>query len=185
MVCCSLRHSVRPPSPLCVCMLAHSDTCTKYVRTYVPTYSCNTNTITRQAHSQHTHNFNTASKQTNLPVLQALTGECGFLAANLYARSIFGEDALANLSIERLPGSAEGTPVTGHIRIRAKSQVRVCVCVHVCVCMCWWCECDCALCSACVFKNALIESTTLSPFVCVCNNALIERYYSEPVCLCV
>ena len=135
MVCCSLRHSVRPPSPLCVCMLAHSDTCTKYVRTYVPTYSCNTNTITRQAHSQHTHNFNTASKQANLPVLQALTGECGFLAANLYARSIFGEDALANLSIERLPGSAEGTPVTGHIRIRAKSQVRVCVCVHVCVCM--------------------------------------------------
>ena len=34
-------------------------------------------------------------------VLQALTGECGFLAANLYTRSIFGEDALANLSIER------------------------------------------------------------------------------------
>ena len=156
-----------PPPPLCVCMLAHSDTCTKYVRMYVPTYSCNTNTITRQAHSQHTHNFNT-SKQTNLPVLQALTGECGFLAANLYARSIFGEDALANLSIERLPGSAEGTPVTGHIRIRAKSQVRVCECVRVCMCMCWWCECDCALCSACVFENALIE-----------------RYYFEPVCLCV
>ena len=106
------------------------------IHTYVPTYSCNTNTITRQAHSHHTHNFNTASKQANLPVLQALTGECGFLAANLYARSIFGEDALANLSIERLPGSAEGTPVTGHIRIRAKSQVRVCVCVHVCVCLC-------------------------------------------------
>jgi hypothetical protein len=28
-------------------------------------------------------------------------GECGFYAANLYARSIFGEDALANLSIEK------------------------------------------------------------------------------------
>ena len=44
------------------------------------------------------------------------------MAANLYARSIFGEDALANLSIERLSGQADG-PVTGHIRIRAKSQV--------------------------------------------------------------
>ena len=54
--------------------------------------------------------------------LQALTGECGFLAANLYARSIFGEDALANLSIEKPVGSAE-EPVQGHIRIRAKTQV--------------------------------------------------------------
>ena len=59
----------------------------------------------------------------------------------MYARSIFGEDALANLSIERLPGSAEGTPVTGHIRIRAKSQVCVHACVRGCVhpystCMC-------------------------------------------------
>jgi coatomer subunit beta len=31
----------------------------------------------------------------------ALAGECDFLAANLYARSVFGEDALANLSIEK------------------------------------------------------------------------------------
>ena len=30
-----------------------------------------------------------------------LTGNCQFLAANLYARSIFGEDALLNLSVER------------------------------------------------------------------------------------
>ena len=28
-------------------------------------------------------------------------GECGFYAVNMYARSIFGEDALANLSIEK------------------------------------------------------------------------------------
>ena len=54
--------------------------------------------------------------------LQALHGECGFMAANLYARSIFGEDALANLSIERPANNPDG-PVTGHIRIRAKSQV--------------------------------------------------------------
>ena len=54
---------------------------------------------------------------------QALTGECGFLAANLYARSIFGEDALANLSIEKPVGAAPGSSVQGHIRIRAKTQV--------------------------------------------------------------
>ena len=28
---------------------------------------------------------------------QALDGDCGFLAANLYAKSVFGEDALANI----------------------------------------------------------------------------------------
>merc|ERR1719343_657428 len=42
-------------------------------------------------------------------------------AANLYAKSIFGEDALANVSLEKNLGKADA-PVTGHIRIRAKSQ---------------------------------------------------------------
>ena len=54
--------------------------------------------------------------------MQALSGQCGFMAANMYARSIFGEDALANLSIEK-PYNKPDAPVTGHIRIRAKSQV--------------------------------------------------------------
>lgn len=49
-------------------------------------------------------------------------GDCGFMAATLYAKSIFGEDALANLSIEK-PVDSPNAPVTGHIRIRAKSQV--------------------------------------------------------------
>ena len=31
----------------------------------------------------------------------ALEGDCGFLAANLYAKSVFGEEALVNLSIEK------------------------------------------------------------------------------------
>ncbi|THH02347.1 hypothetical protein EW026_g507 [Hermanssonia centrifuga] len=31
----------------------------------------------------------------------AISGECDFLSANMYARSLFGEDALANLSVER------------------------------------------------------------------------------------
>jgi hypothetical protein len=58
----------------------------------------------------------------NLIFIQALSGQCGFMAANMYARSIFGEDALANLSIEK-PFNKPDAPVTGHIRIRAKSQV--------------------------------------------------------------
>lgn len=53
--------------------------------------------------------------------LQALSGQCGFMAANMYAKSIFGEDALANLSIEK-PLNKPDAPVVGHIRIRAKSQ---------------------------------------------------------------
>ncbi|CAH0397263.1 unnamed protein product [Chilo suppressalis] len=61
---------------------------------------------------------------TNMKCLtpdKALSGQCGFMAANLYARSIFGEDALANLSIET-PLHKQNAPVVGHVRIRAKSQ---------------------------------------------------------------
>ncbi|RZF48550.1 hypothetical protein LSTR_LSTR011165 [Laodelphax striatellus] len=63
-------------------------------------------------------------RSTNMKCLtpeKALSGQCGFMAANMYARSIFGEDALANLSIEK-PFNKPDAPVTGHIRIRAKSQ---------------------------------------------------------------
>lgn len=48
----------------------------------------------------------------------ALDGECGFLAANLYAKSVFGEDALVNISIEK---QADGK-LSGYIRIRSKTQ---------------------------------------------------------------
>lgn len=59
-------------------------------------------------------------KSTNMNCLtpkHALSGHCGFLAANLYAKSIFGEDALANISLEK-----QDSIVTGHVRIRAKTQ---------------------------------------------------------------
>ncbi|QSZ29867.1 hypothetical protein DSL72_004385 [Monilinia vaccinii-corymbosi] len=49
----------------------------------------------------------------------SLKGDCQFLSANLYARSVFGEDALANLSIEK---EGEDGPVTGCVRIRSRSQ---------------------------------------------------------------
>jgi len=60
-------------------------------------------------------------KCTNMACLtpeSALDGECDFLAANLYAKSVFGEDALANLSIDK---GADGQ-INGHIRIRSKTQ---------------------------------------------------------------
>ncbi|CAD6208057.1 GSCOCG00010331001-RA-CDS [Cotesia congregata] len=63
-------------------------------------------------------------KSTNMRCLtpeKALSGQCGFMAANMYAKSIFGEDALANLSLEK-PLHKPDAPVVGHIRIRAKSQ---------------------------------------------------------------
>ncbi len=63
-------------------------------------------------------------KSTNMKCLtpeKALSGECGFMAANLYAKSIFGEDVLANVSIEKSLQNPD-SQVHGHIRIRAKSQ---------------------------------------------------------------
>jgi coatomer subunit beta len=53
-----------------------------------------------------------------LTPIAALAGSAGFLAANLYARSVFGEDALANVSVENRPDGS----IRGHLRIRAKTQ---------------------------------------------------------------
>ena len=54
---------------------------------------------------------------TNMKCLtpsSALDGNCGFLAANLYAKSVFGEDALVNVSVEKQPDGK----LAGYIRIR-------------------------------------------------------------------
>nr|BAC87706.1 coatomer subunit beta [Botryococcus braunii] len=48
----------------------------------------------------------------------ALAGDCGFMAANLYAKSVFGEDALVNVSVEK---QGDGK-LAGYIRIRSKTQ---------------------------------------------------------------
>jgi len=56
----------------------------------------------------------------NMEVLtpeEALEGDCEFLSANLYAKSSFGEDALANLSIE-----LRDNKINGFFRIRSKCQ---------------------------------------------------------------
>jgi coatomer subunit beta len=78
-------------------------------------------------------------KSTNMSCLTpeaGLRGDCQFLSANLYAKSVFGklsslllvnanadigigEDALANLSIEK---EGENGPITGFLRIRSRSQ---------------------------------------------------------------
>ncbi|KAG2482342.1 hypothetical protein HYH03_018730 [Edaphochlamys debaryana] len=67
---------------------------------------------------------------TNMKCLtppSALEGDCGYLAANLYAKSVFGEDALVNVSVERTavvggPAGTEGGRLAGYIRIRSKTQ---------------------------------------------------------------
>ncbi|PRP88152.1 hypothetical protein PROFUN_03975 [Planoprotostelium fungivorum] len=59
-------------------------------------------------------------KSTNMGCLtpeSALSGDSGFLSANLYAKSVFGEDALANISVERLDDK-----ISGFIRIRSRTQ---------------------------------------------------------------
>ena len=40
------------------------------------------------------------------------------MAANLYAKSVFGEDALVNVSVEKQPDGK----LAGYIRIRSKTQ---------------------------------------------------------------
>jgi len=60
-------------------------------------------------------------QSTNMQCLtpsSALAGECAFLSANLYAKSVFGEDALVNVCVER---TVEGR-IAGYIRIRSKTQ---------------------------------------------------------------
>ena len=60
-------------------------------------------------------------KTTNMRCLtppSALEGQSGFLAANLYAKSIFQEDALVNVSVEK----RQGGKICGYIRIRSKTQ---------------------------------------------------------------
>jgi len=81
--------------------------------------SVNTNILDTREYLDH------IIKCTNMKCLtpdKAISGDCGFMAANLYAKSIFGEDALANLSIEKPHTGDPDAAVVGHIRIRAKSQ---------------------------------------------------------------
>lgn len=53
-----------------------------------------------------------------VPGLHSLFENSSFIAVNLYCRSVFGEDVLANVSLERL---ADGR-LSGNIRIRSRSQ---------------------------------------------------------------
>eukprot|EP00940_MAST-03C_sp_MAST-3C-sp2_P000459 g459.t1 len=51
-----------------------------------------------------------------------VSGSCDFLAANLYARSVFGEDALLNLSVEKRTEASGDVKLVGYMRIRSKTQ---------------------------------------------------------------
>lgn len=59
------------------------------------------------------------TKHTNMRPLDAQpTDDCGYLSCSLYAKSLFGEDALANVSIE----SGDDGKISGVVRIRSKTQ---------------------------------------------------------------
>jgi len=65
--------------------------------------------------------LNYICKITNMRCLttpRALAGDSLFLSANLYARSLFNEDALINLNLEKQPGGR----ITGTLRIRSKHE---------------------------------------------------------------
>ena len=59
------------------------------------------------------------TNMNNLTPSQYNTDTCNFLAANLYARSMFHEDALLNLSVEK---NSDTGKISGYIRIRSKTQ---------------------------------------------------------------
>ncbi|CAH8279959.1 unnamed protein product [Arabidopsis lyrata] len=63
------------------------------------------------------HIINSTNMKCLTPT-SVLEGECGFLSANLYAKSVFGEDALVNVSIEK----QSDEKLSGYIRIRSKTQ---------------------------------------------------------------
>ncbi|OSX69861.1 hypothetical protein BU14_1056s0001 [Porphyra umbilicalis] len=63
-------------------------------------------------------NFIIESTNMRCLTLRGSEDEAGYLAANLYARSVFGEDALVNVSVDR---GGDGR-LAGFIRIRSKTQ---------------------------------------------------------------
>lgn len=82
------------------------------------------NTSASNLHDFLTH-IKTVTNMNCLTPPKAIGGSCNFLAANLYARSIFGEDALVNVSVEcikTVSGTKEQSRIVGAIRIRSKTQ---------------------------------------------------------------
>ncbi len=75
----------------------------------------NTNVPTLRGFVQHIASI---THMQVLTPISSLEGAAAFLAANLYARSSFGEDAIMNVSVEK---RSDGS-IKGHIRIRAKTQ---------------------------------------------------------------
>jgi len=75
------------------------------------------NTAITDEHEYLEHICNSTNMQC-LTNKNAREGNCGFLAANLYAKSLFGEDALINISIEKQQDGRIG----GYVRIRSKTQ---------------------------------------------------------------
>lgn len=74
---------------------------------------------------QYLNNIIAITNTNCLTPARALAGDCKYIAANLYARSSFGEDALVNVSVEMeelMVGPKKVTRIIGSIRIRSKTQ---------------------------------------------------------------
>jgi len=63
-------------------------------------------------------NLGFVGSENQVKITRGLTDKSQFVAVNLYAKSIFDEDALVNVSLEREPGGK----LTGTVRIRARNQ---------------------------------------------------------------
>lgn len=56
---------------------------------------------------------------STLDDLKLLVNNSAFFSVNLFSRSIFGEDSLANFSVQKNPDGK----LTGSIRVRSRTQV--------------------------------------------------------------
>jgi coatomer subunit beta len=63
-------------------------------------------------------NLGFVGTEDQVKITTGLLNKSQFVAVNLYAKSIFDEDALVNVSLEREPGGR----LTGTVRIRARNQ---------------------------------------------------------------
>jgi len=78
------------------------------------------NTNITDLHEFLDHIVSSTNMSSLSPFRESGVSGSSFLAANLYARSVFGEDALVNVSVERKE-DGDGK-LAGYIRIRSKTQ---------------------------------------------------------------
>lgn len=59
------------------------------------------------------------SRMCQVQESEELPAECRYLVVNLYSKNLFGDEAVANISVEKFEEMAQ---IIGQVRIRAKTQ---------------------------------------------------------------